>query len=115
MMAAGFPGHDVLPHGRAPQSIAFLRTAGIERLCSGVTKSSASEPSTSPLKRATGAGTGCSWSWLYIGRSSIRISRASNDLSPSRTRASASLRLMDSRRLEPTITPSLSFVMAPSI
>ena len=27
--------------------------------------------STSALKRATGAGTGCSLSWLYIGRSSI--------------------------------------------
>ena len=33
--------------------MAFLSTAGIERLCSGVTNSRASEASTSALKRAT--------------------------------------------------------------
>ena len=58
MMAAGLPGQEVLPQGRAPQSMAFFSTAGIERLCSGVTNSRASEASTSALKRATGAGTG---------------------------------------------------------
>ncbi len=64
--ATGLPGQEVLPQGRAPQSMAFLSTAGIERLCSGVTNSRASEASTSALKRATGAGTGCSRSWLYM-------------------------------------------------
>ena len=42
MTAAGLPGQEVLPHGRAPQSMAFFSTAGIERLCSGVTNSRAS-------------------------------------------------------------------------
>ena len=59
MTAAGLPGQEVLPQGRAPQSMAFLSTAGIERLCSGVTNRRASEASISALKRATGAGTGC--------------------------------------------------------
>ena len=53
MMAAGLPGQEVLPQGRAPQSMAFFSTAGIERLCSGVTNSRASAASTSDLKRAT--------------------------------------------------------------
>ena len=44
MMAAGLPGQEFLPQGRAPQSMAFFSTAGIERLCSGVTNSKASEP-----------------------------------------------------------------------
>src|SRR6185437_7731163 len=109
--AAGLPGHDVLPHGRAPQSMAFFKTAGIERLCSGVTNRSASEPSTSLLKRATADGTGCSLSWLYMGRSSIWMKLASKAALPSLTSASASLRLMLSRRFDPTMTPSLSLAM----
>ena len=43
MTAAGLPGQEFLPQGRAPQSMAFLSTAGIERLCSGVTNSRASD------------------------------------------------------------------------
>ena len=35
-MNAGFPIQEFLPQGRAPQSTAFLRTAGMERSCSGV-------------------------------------------------------------------------------
>src|SRR5215470_17712617 len=99
-----FLPQELLPHGRAPQSIAFLSTAGIERLCSGVTKSRASVVATSDLNRATFSGTGCSRSWLYIGRSSSRINRTSKASLPSLARACASLRLMDSRRLLPTRT-----------
>ena len=95
MTAAGLPGQEVLPQGRAPQSMAFFSTAGIERLCSGVTNSRASLASISPLKRATGAGTGCSLSWLYIGRSSICRNLASKASPPSFASACASLRLID--------------------
>lgn len=60
MTAAGLFGHEFLPQGREPQSIAFLRTAGIERLCSGETNSKASDALTSFLNQATGAGKGSS-------------------------------------------------------
>ena len=42
--AASLAGPEFLPHGRAPQSMAFFSTAGIERLCSGVTKTSRRPP-----------------------------------------------------------------------
>src|SRR5688572_23555723 len=42
MTADGFRAKLFLPHGRLPQSIAFLSAPGIERLYSGVTKSTAS-------------------------------------------------------------------------
>jgi hypothetical protein len=45
-----------------------------------------------------------SLSWLYIGKSSMRANVASNLPAPSRTSATASLRLIESRRLLPTIT-----------
>ena len=111
MMAAGLPGQEVLPKGREPQSMAFFSTAGIERLCSGVTNNRASAASTSDLKRATGDGTGCSLSWLYIGRSSIWMNLASKAPAPRFASALASFRLINSLRFEPTTTPSLNFDM----
>jgi hypothetical protein len=48
-MAAGFRDHTA---GR-PQSIAFLSKAGMERLCSGVTNSSASAVAISALNWTT--------------------------------------------------------------
>src|SRR6516165_6396152 len=42
VMKAGLPVHEFLPQGRAPQSMAFLRAAGMERSCSGVTISTPS-------------------------------------------------------------------------
>ena len=56
VIATGLPGHEVLPHGRAPQSMALLSTAGIERLCSGVTMITPSAASISALKRLTLSG-----------------------------------------------------------
>ena len=47
-------GQEFWPHGRAPQSMAFLSTAGIDRLCSGVTNRTASAAASSALKRTTG-------------------------------------------------------------
>src|SRR5262252_1133139 len=104
VMNAGFPIQEFLPQGRAPQSTAFLRTAGMERSCSGVTISTPSARAISFLKRATSGGRLPSLSWLYIGRSSMRAKTASNLPAPSRTSAWASLQLMESRRFEPTIT-----------
>ena len=61
-----------LAEGRVAQSMAFFSAAGMERLCSGVTKSTASAASTSPFMRTT-AGVGfASSSWLKSGRSSMR-------------------------------------------
>src|SRR6516225_447842 len=104
VLNAGFPIQEFLPQGRAPQSTAFLRTAGMERSCSGVTISTPSARAISFLKRATSGGRLPSLSWLYIGRSSMRAKTASNLPAPSRTSAWASLQLMESRRFEPTIT-----------
>src|SRR5262249_7959240 len=80
------------------------RTAGMERSCSGVTIRTPSARAISFLKRSTSGGRLASVSWLYIGRSSMRAKAASNLPAPSRMSAWASLRLMESRRFEPTIT-----------
>jgi hypothetical protein len=40
--AEGFRANEFVPQGRLAQSIAFLRAPGIDRLYSGVTKSTAS-------------------------------------------------------------------------
>ena len=59
--------------------MAFLSTPGIERLYSGVTKSTPSAASISRLSRVTAAGGLGSRSWLNSGRSSIwqeRVFRA---------------------------------------
>ena len=48
--AATLPVQEFWPQGRAPQSMAFLSTAGIERLCSGVTNSTASAAAISRLE-----------------------------------------------------------------
>ena len=42
MTAVGFRANEFVPHGRLAQSIAFLSAPGMERLYSGVTKSTAS-------------------------------------------------------------------------
>ena len=55
VMNPGLPGQLLLPHGRAPQSMAFLSAVGIERLCSGVTINTPSALATSSLKRTTSA------------------------------------------------------------
>ena len=78
VMKPGLPGQTLLPKGRAPQSIAFFSTVGIERLCSGVTISTPSARAISSLKRTTSGGRLPSLSWLYIGRSSMRANFASN-------------------------------------
>ena len=83
--------------------------SGIERLCSGVTIRTPSAFAISSLKRTTSAGRLPSLSWLYIGRSSMRTILASNLPAPSLTSAWASLRLIDSRRLEPTMTAICGF------
>src|SRR5262249_17120331 len=104
VMNAGFPIQEFLPQGRAPQSTAFLRTAGMER---GGSRGAIRPPAGRGgafLKRDTSGGTLHSLSWLYIGRSSMRAKTASNLPAPSRTSAWASLQLMESRRFEPTIT-----------
>ena len=72
VMKPGLPGQTLLPHGRAPQSMAFLSAVGIDRLCSGVTINTPSALAISSLKRTTSAGRLPSLSWLYIGRSSMR-------------------------------------------
>src|SRR5580704_7006706 len=59
------------PRPRAPID-AFLSTVGIERLCSGVTIRTPSARANSSLKRTTSAVRFPSWSWLNIGRSSMR-------------------------------------------
>jgi hypothetical protein len=69
--AVGLPLNEFLPYGREAQSMAFLSTPGIERLYSGVTISTPSAASISPLRRVTDAGGFGSWSWLNSGRSSI--------------------------------------------
>src|SRR5262249_2579665 len=50
VMKLGLPVQEFLPHGRAPQSMAFLRTAGMERSCSGVTIKTPSARASSFLK-----------------------------------------------------------------
>src|SRR6516162_6614852 len=56
VMKPGLPVHEFLPHGRAPQSMAFLRAAGMERSCSGVTIKTPSARASSFLKRTTSGG-----------------------------------------------------------
>ena len=62
--AAGLPVQEFLPQGRAPQSMALLSTAGMLRLCSGVTNSTASTSVMWDLKRTTCSGSAVSRSWL---------------------------------------------------
>ncbi len=64
VIAAAFPFQTLSSIDQAPQSMAFFSTAVIERLCSGVTISSASAPATSSVKRCTAAGRAYSKSWL---------------------------------------------------
>ena len=56
VIAAVLPRQTFRSVGFEPQSIAFFSTAGSERLCSGVTNSSAGPPATSPVNRSTAAG-----------------------------------------------------------
>src|ERR1700687_3951471 len=111
VMKAGWPVQRFVPSGRTPQSTAFCSTAGIERSCSGVTNSTPSARVISSLNRTTSAGRLPSLSWLYIGRSSMRTNVASNLSAPSLASAWAYLRLIDSRRFEPTITAMLGLGM----
>src|SRR3954468_5736879 len=56
MIADGLRANEFLPHGRLAQSIAFLRTPGMERLYSGVTKRTASTLAIASLSARAGAG-----------------------------------------------------------
>ena len=109
--AAGFPAHEFWPEGRVPQSMAFLSRAGIDRLCSGAKIRKASAASDSALNRATLVGGGLSRSWLNMGKSSIRTNLIASFSPASLANASASLRLMESRRLLPRTTAILTFGM----
>lgn len=55
MTPAGTWWKEFWPHGREAQSMAFFRAPGIERLYSGVTNSTASEPAIASLS-ARGSG-----------------------------------------------------------
>jgi hypothetical protein len=72
VIAVGLSRQTFLSIGLEPQSMAFVSTAGSERLCSGMTTATASAAAISPVKRTTLAGRPPSRSMLYIGRSSIR-------------------------------------------
>src|SRR5690606_7368797 len=92
--------------------MAFFNTPGTDRLYSGVTKMTASTAATSVFRRLTGSAWLPSSSWLYRGRSSIRIREKEKWDGARRIRPSASLALNDSLRRLPTITPILSGFIA---
>src|SRR5690606_631500 len=100
-MPAGLPCQALSPYGREPQSRAFFRTPGIERLYSGVKNSTPSLSRTCCLRRRTGSGSLPSSSWSYRGRSPMRTSSKLQPSGASRIIASASLRLKDSLRRLP--------------
>src|SRR5438270_6715941 len=56
MIPDGFLENEFFPHGRLPQSIAFLSAPGIERLYSGVTNKTASTDAIASLSARAGGG-----------------------------------------------------------
>src|SRR5881275_2046155 len=56
MMADGFREKEFVPHGRLPQSMAFLSAPGIDRLYSGVTNNTASTEPIALLSARPGGG-----------------------------------------------------------
>src|SRR3954452_23712043 len=56
MMADGFREKEFVPHGRLPQSIAFLRAPGMDLLYSGVTKRMASTEAIASLSARPAGG-----------------------------------------------------------
>ncbi|MNN94586.1 hypothetical protein D3C81_2132380 [compost metagenome] len=63
-MPTALSGHEFWPHGREPQSMAFLIAAGNERLCSGDTNRMPRASAICCLSLAAGAGRLFSLSWL---------------------------------------------------
>ncbi|MNL74789.1 hypothetical protein D3C87_2004770 [compost metagenome] len=63
-MPTALPAQEFWPHGREPQSMAFLMAAGTERLCSGDTKRMPCASAICCLSLAAGAGRLFSLSWL---------------------------------------------------
>ena len=101
----------LFPWAGSAQSKAFFIAAGMERLCSGVTNSTASAALISPFMRTTSGGGFASLSWLKSGRSSILIRWNSSFPAPSFSSAVASFLLIESFRMLPTMTATLCMAL----
>src|SRR5580693_10615496 len=106
VMATGLSRQTFSVTGLEPQSIAFLRTAGSDLLNSGMTMKTASARRISSVNLRTGSGRSTSRSPLYMGSSPSGMPKNFSPGGASWTIASASLRLIDSRRRLPTIRPT---------
>src|SRR4051794_28563401 len=95
IIPAGMWWNEFCPHGRDAQSIAFFSAPGMDRLYSGVTKSTASDRAIASLSSRASGGYSASWSGLYSGRLPIGISVKDSSGGARRIRARDSSRLMD--------------------
>ena len=95
--------------------MAFFSTAGIERLCSGVTNSNGVGSLDLRLEAGDGGGDRLLMV-LIVHRQVVDLDEVGLEgVAAQLASACASLRLMDSRRLLPTTMPILSFAMGASI
>src|SRR5271170_2357596 len=93
-------------------SMAFLSAAGTERLCSGVTNSTASA-ALIRCRNAVRSGGGLeSRSWLNSGNCAISTISSSSEAGATPMRACAIMRLREPLRILPTMTATLRAVMA---
>src|SRR3954468_23745903 len=99
---AGMWWKEFCPHGREAQSIAFFSAPGMERLYSGVTKSTASEREMASLSAVASGGELVSWSGLYNGRLPIGISVNCRSGGASRIKARDRIRLIEVEDRLPT-------------
>src|SRR3954469_7863433 len=99
---AGMWWNEFCPHGREAQSMAFFRAPGMERLYSGVTKSSASDRAIASFSARASGGYSASWSGLYSGRFPIGISVNSRSGGARRISERDRIRLIDVEDRLPT-------------
>src|SRR4051794_4100396 len=95
MIPVGLRAKELVPHGREPQSMAFLSAPGMDRLYSGETNRMPSDAATASLRARPSGGKAASKSGLYKGRSLMGISVNSSSAGASRIRALDRVRLMD--------------------